>query len=120
MSHIPLRLSEDRDGEPLRTKRHGKQMLKRSRGLPRMRRLSWVLAALLGVGLVSDARADLALTLSSDVGASVEFQGSGTSSTFFFNDFSGPGFHINSSSGVGDSVGLHGSIDGSFTYQKSS
>src|SRR5690242_21484875 len=98
MSHIPLRSSEDRDGEPLRMKRHGTPMLKRSHGLPRMRRLSWVLVTLLGVGLVSDARADLSFALSADVGANVEFQGSGTSTTFVFNDSSGSGFHITSSS----------------------
>jgi hypothetical protein len=79
-----------------------------------------MLATLLAVGLVPEARADLALALSADVGASVEFQGSGTSSTFVFNDFSGSGFHITSSSGFGDSLGLHGTIDGSFTYQGSS
>jgi hypothetical protein len=120
MSQIPLRSSEDRDREPLRMKRQGTPMLKRSHGPPRMRRLSWVLATLLGVGLVPDARADLSLALSADVGASVEFQGSGTSSTFVFNNSSGSGFHITTSSGIGDSVGLHGTIDGSFTYQKSS
>src|SRR5262249_37932232 len=112
MSQIPLRPSEDRDGEPLRTQRHCTHMLKTAPVPLRMRRLSWVLATLLGVGLVSDARAELSLALSADVGASVEFQGSGTSSTFVFNDFSGSSFHITSSSGVGDSVGLHGTIDG--------
>lgn len=101
-------------------KRHGTPMLKRSHGPPRMRSLSWVLATLLGVGLVPDARADLSLAMSADIGASVEFQGSGTSSTFVFNNFAGSGFHITSSSGVGDSVGLHGTIGGSFTYQQSS
>jgi hypothetical protein len=83
-----------------------------------MRSLSWALAALLGVGYVSEARAELVLALSSDVGANVEFTGSGTSATFVFNNnLSGTGFHITSSSGVGDSVGLHGTIGGSFTYQ---
>jgi hypothetical protein len=86
-----------------------------------MRRLSWTMAAVLGVGFISEARADLVLTLSSDVGANVEFKGFGTSATFIFNNnLSGRGFHITSSSGVGDSVGLYGTIGGTFSYQTAS
>jgi hypothetical protein len=83
-----------------------------------MRSLSWALAALLGVGFGAEARAELVLALSSDVGADVEFKGFGTSATFVFNNnLSGSSFHITSSSGAGDSVGLHGSIGGSYSYQ---
>lgn len=83
-----------------------------------MRGISCILATLLGVNFVSEARAELVLTLSSDVGANGEFKGSGTSATILFNNnLSGTGFHITSSDGVGDSVGLHGTIGGTFTYQ---
>ncbi len=86
-----------------------------------MRSLLWSLAALLGVGCITEARAELVLTLSSDVGANVEFKGFGTSATFAFNNnLSGTGFQINSSDGVGDSVGLHGKIGGSFSYTTAS
>ena len=96
-------VSEGRDrGGHLPAKRHVTLMLKRSRGFPSLLALSWALATLLGVGYISEARAEQVLALSSDVGASIDFNGSGTSATFVFkNNLSGSGFHITSSSGVG-------------------
>ncbi len=89
--------------------------------IAKARSLTWALAALLGLCFGPDARADLNLDISSLVGASVEFKGSGTGSTFTFdNNGSGNGFGITSSTGVGDSVGLLGSISGTFSYTKAS
>src|SRR5262245_44310717 len=83
--------------------------------------LTGALAALIGICCGPVARAGLVLDISSDVGASVEFTGSGTGATFVFNNnVSGHGFDIVSSTGVGDSVGLHGTIGESFSYTKAS
>jgi hypothetical protein len=79
------------------------------------------MAVLVGLCFGTDARADLVLDLSSDVGASVEFKGTGSGATFVFNNnLSGNGFDITSSSGVGDSVGLQGTISGLFSYTTAS
>jgi hypothetical protein len=79
------------------------------------------MAALVGLCFGTDARADLVLDLSSDVGASVEFKGTGSGATFVFNNnLSGNGFNITSSSGVGDADGLQGSISGLFSYSTAS
>ncbi len=89
--------------------------------IARTKSLTWALAALLGLCFGPDARAGLTLDISSDVGANVEFKGSGTGTTFEFNNNgSGQGFDITSSNGVGDSVGLHGTIGGTFSYTKAS
>jgi hypothetical protein len=83
--------------------------------------LTGALAALIGIWCGPVARAGLVLDISSDVGASVEFKGSGTAATFVFNNNgSGNSFDVTSSTGVGDSVGLHGTISGSFSYTKAS
>jgi hypothetical protein len=79
------------------------------------------MVALVGFCVGTDARAGMVLDLSSDVGASVEFKGTGAGATFKFNNNqSGDGLDITSSSGVGDAVGLQGSIAGSFSYTTAS
>jgi hypothetical protein len=89
--------------------------------IAKARSLTWALAALLGLCFEPDARAGLSLDFSSDVGANVEFKGSGTGATFVFNNNgTGHGFDITSSTGVGDSVGLQGTIGGTFSYTKAS
>jgi hypothetical protein len=89
--------------------------------LPSAWPLAMTLVALLGACSGTGARADLILNLACDVGASIEFEGSGTGATIIFdNNKSGTGFHVTSSTGVEDSVGLHGTIGGSFSYTKAS
>src|SRR4051794_36702440 len=81
------------------------------------------LAALLGpgLGLSPPARASLTLNISSASGANLEFKGSGTKATLQFNNnSSGQGFSVRSSSGIGDSIGLRGTIGGTFSYTKAS
>jgi hypothetical protein len=91
------------------------------RMIAKARWLTGALAALIGICCGPVARAGLVLDISSDVGTSVEFNGSGNEATFGFNNNgSGHGFDVTSSSGVGDSVGLHGTIGGSFSYSKAS
>jgi hypothetical protein len=86
-----------------------------------VRSLTWALAALLGLSFGSVARASLILDISSDVGTSIEFTGSGTGATFKFNNNgSGQGFGVTASTGVGDSVGLHGTIGGAYSYTTAS
>jgi hypothetical protein len=59
----------------------------------------------------------LVLDFSCDVEAYVEFQGTGSGASFSFgNGSQGYGFTITSSSGAGDSVTLHGTIGGTFSY----
>jgi hypothetical protein len=78
-------------------------------------------AALLGLGYVSDARAELLLDLASVAGANVEFLGSGTGASFEFNNNGlGQGFQITLSSGFGDSVGLYGTLGGTYSYTTAS
>jgi hypothetical protein len=87
----------------------------------RARPLSWAATALLALCFGQSARADLILDISSAVGANVEFKGSGTGATFVFNNNgSGNGFTVTNSSGFGDSVGLDGTIGGSYSYLKAS
>jgi hypothetical protein len=71
--------------------------------------------------LGSVSRAELILAVSSDVGANVDFHGTGTGASFIFsNNQSGQGFTITQSNGFGDSVGLHGEIGGTFNYTTAS
>jgi len=59
----------------------------------------------------------MVLAISADVRADVDFQGTGTGASFVFNNNpSGDAFTITGSSGVGDSVGLQGTIGGTFSY----
>ena len=75
------------------------------------------LAAVLALCFAPSARAGLVLDISAAPGADVEFTGSGTGATVAFNNNgSGQGFVITSSTGVGDSVGLFGTIGGSYSY----
>jgi hypothetical protein len=63
----------------------------------------------------------LTLDIASDVGANIEFIGSGAGARFVFNNKgSGNGFDITASSGLGDSVGLHGTLGGTYSYTKAS
>jgi PEP-CTERM motif len=83
--------------------------------------LTLALAALLGLCFGPGARAGLVLDVAADVGANVEFNGSGTGATFVFNNNgSGHGFDVTASSGVGDSIGLHGTIGGTYSYTTAS
>src|SRR3954468_1021502 len=83
--------------------------------------LAWAVASLLGLCFGSSARAGLMLDISSEVGANVEFKGSGTGATFGFNNNGfGRGFHITTSTGVGDSLGLSGTIGGTYSYTTAS
>jgi hypothetical protein len=78
-------------------------------------------AAVIGLCIGPVARAGLVLDISSEVGANVDFKGTGTGASFVFNNSqSGYGFTITDSSGVGDSLGLHGTIGGTSTYTKAS
>ncbi len=82
-----------------------------------MRSATFALAVLFGVFAGASARADLALTFSDIPQELMEFQGTGSGANFSFNaNGSGQGFSITSSTGVGDSVGLYGSIGGTFSY----
>jgi len=89
--------------------------------MARRKLLAGAIAVLLGFGFGTAARADLVLDISSVVGADVQFTGTGTSGSFQFNNNgSGQGFDITSSSGVGDSTGLYGTIGGTFSYTTTS
>jgi hypothetical protein len=79
--------------------------------------LALALVATLGLGRAPAAQADLVLDIASVPGANIEFKGSGTGATFAWNNNqSGQGFVITDSNGVGDSVGLHGSLGGTYSY----
>jgi len=78
---------------------------------------------MLGLCFGPGARADLTLDIANEVGASIQFTGSGSgptaAATFVFtnsNNGSGPGFDVTGSTGVGDSVGLTGTLGGSYSY----
>jgi hypothetical protein len=83
--------------------------------------------ALLGTALAPTAHAAIVLDLSSVGTANVNFAGTGTGAKIAFNNnspaapyYSGYGFAIGSSTGVGDSVFLPGKIGGMFSYATSS
>jgi hypothetical protein len=97
-------------------------MMRGFRILVRTGLLALATGAGLGFCFGHDARAgDLVLDIASDVGANVEFKGTGTGTNFSFNNNgAGNGFDVTASSGVGDSVGLHGRIGGMYSYTNAS
>jgi hypothetical protein len=84
--------------------------------------LAVALVAILGFGpgFSPAAQASLVLDMGSVPGANIEFKGSGTGASFVFNNNSGQGFVVTSSNGVGDSVGLHGTLGGTYSYTTAS
>jgi PEP-CTERM motif len=73
--------------------------------------------SLVGLCFPSVARAGMVLAIAADVRTDIDFQGTGTGASFVFNNnSSGDAFTITGSSGVGDSVGLQGTIGGTFSY----
>jgi hypothetical protein len=81
----------------------------------------FALVSMVGLCWGPVARAGMVLAVSADVRADIEFQGTGTGASFVFNNnLSGDAFTITGSSGVGDSVGLQGTIGGTFSYTVSS
>jgi hypothetical protein len=74
-------------------------------------------AAIIGLGFGPTAQAGLVLDIASVAGANIEFKGSGTGATFQFNNnTSGQGFVVSASTGTGDSVGLDGTLGGTYSY----
>jgi hypothetical protein len=82
--------------------------------------LSWAVTVVAGLCFGSNVRADLILDIASTKGADIEFKGSGTGASFQFNNNSGNGFVVTDSTGVGDSIGLNGTIGGTFAYTTAS
>ena len=80
----------------------------------------FMIACVAIIGLVPGpgARAgEITLNIASVAGASIEVKGSGTGATIQFNNnASGQGFVVTASNGTGDSVGLHGTLDGTYSY----
>jgi hypothetical protein len=80
-----------------------------------------ILSALLVHCFGPGARADLILSIAAEAGANIEFKGSGTGAAFFFNNNElGQGFEVSGSTGVGDSVGLFGTLGGTYSFATSS
>jgi len=78
-------------------------------------------ASVVGICSGSGARAGLTLDISSASNADLAIQGSGSGATLAFqNNQAGQGFDITKSSGVGDAVGLFGTITGTFSYTAAS
>jgi PEP-CTERM motif len=87
----------------------------------RRARLALALATLTSLYSGSNARADLTLNLSNAMNADIAFQGNGSGATAsFINNNSNEGFKITTSSGTGDSVGLFGTLAGTFSYTTAS
>jgi hypothetical protein len=79
------------------------------------------LASVVGMCSGLSARAGLVLDIASVANSDVAIQGSTSWATFAFaNNGAGQGFDITNSSGVGDSVGLYGTINGTFSYTAAS
>jgi hypothetical protein len=79
------------------------------------------LASVVGMCYGSGARAGLVLDISSVPNSDVAIQGSTSWAAFTFaNNGAGQGFDITNSSGFGDSVGLYGTISGTFSYTAAS
>jgi hypothetical protein len=96
-------------------------MMRSLKGCTGPRTLALALAAVLGFCFGPEARASLILDISSVPGSNVKFTGSGTGASFTFNNNgSGHGFTVTSSSGAGDSVGLFGTLGGTYSYTKAS
>ncbi len=76
----------------------------------------------IGLGVARSSKADsIALDISSAVGAGIDFTGTPSGATFVFGDNGlGESFRITGSSGAGDSIGLFGTISGSFSYTTAS
>jgi hypothetical protein len=88
---------------------------------PITKTLTLTLAAMLGLCFGPSARAGLILEIATVAGANVEFSGSGTGATFQFdNNGSGQGFEVTGSTGAGDSVGLFGTLGGTYSYTAAS
>ncbi len=83
-----------------------------------------LVATFIALGCGSSGKADsITLDFSNAKGADVSFAGNstGTGATFVFNNNgSGEGFQITGSSGVGNSVGLFGTLGGSYSYTTAS
>ena len=78
-------------------------------------------ASVVGICSGSGARAGLTLEISSAANADLSIQGSGSGATLAFqNNQTGQGFDITKSNGVGDAVGLFGTISGTFSYTTAS
>ena len=90
--------------------------------LARPRMLAVALMAILGFGpgFGRAAQAGLVLDVASVPGANIEFKGSGTGASFGFHNKSGQDFVVTDSTGVGDSVGLHGTLGGTYSYTTAS
>jgi hypothetical protein len=81
----------------------------------------FALASVIGICSGSGARAGLILDISSVANADVALQGSGSGATIAFQtNQAGQGFDITKSSGLGDAVGLFGTISGTFSYSTAS
>jgi hypothetical protein len=78
-------------------------------------------ACVVSMWSAAGARAGLVLDISSVANADVAIQGTGSGATFAFqNNGMGQGFDITKSSGLGDAVGLFGTINGTFSYSTAS
>jgi hypothetical protein len=81
----------------------------------------FALASVVGLFSGTGAQAGLILDISSVANADIAIQGTGSGATFAFqNNGAGQGFDITRSSGLGDSVGLFGTISGTFSYSATS
>jgi hypothetical protein len=91
------------------------------RSLARPGTLAVALATMLGFCSGPAVRAGLILDIASVAGSNIEFKGTGTGATFQFNNNgSGQGFVVTASNGVGDAVGLHGQLGGTYSYTTAS
>jgi hypothetical protein len=80
-----------------------------------------LLSAMVGLGLGARAQAgSITLDIAAAAGADVAFTGTGAGASFKFNTTGTEDFQITGSTGVGDSVGLYGTIGGTFSYTKAS
>ena len=76
-----------------------------------MRKIIFVLAAVLGLLATSGSQAAIVLNFAAKTGSTIKFVGTGTQSTFNLNPQSNPQFHVTSvNNGTGDGVGATGSI----------
>jgi hypothetical protein len=84
--------------------------------------LAFVILTVIGFGVAPSCGADgITLEISNAVGANLDFTGTPIGATFVFTDNGlGESFKVTGSTGLGDSVGLFGTISGSFSYTNAS
>jgi hypothetical protein len=85
-------------------------------------KLAIAVLTVIGLGFAPSSEAgSISLDISNAVGAAIEFTGTPGGATFAFsNNGLGESFRVTGSTGAGDSVGLFGTIGGSFSYTTAS